>query len=198
MAGPSVNLIAYSGGLYLLQARAVSNPAFSDGQYPFIFPGAYSLFGGSMKGEKSLEEEFEIMRQEELPGLNLSLPPVRRSYHWAGQLGRTFQKINLAFSGNLDSFLGFNLDAQIPASAAGKRRGGSGYTFRNFFEENGSDHFFVTETLRPESVEQSMIKEGPAEWVPYRQALALAMVPTDKIALLDDLASRIISGQIRI
>ena len=45
---------------------------FQDGRYPFLFPGALSMFGGAVEKCETLDQAFRREMREELPRLDLS------------------------------------------------------------------------------------------------------------------------------
>lgn len=194
----SANLIARCDNHYLLQRRDVSNPEFQDGHYPFIFPGAYSLFGGDIEEGETPLAGFRREMGEELPALKQLQDEnfTSRSYHWERDLPEVLGRIDQVFKGNMYAFLGFDFEAVIPECARGNGKI-KARTYHDFFLENQADHFYIAD-LNQTDVNPTLVEEGKSIWLPDYVARSLVMVPSDKVALLDDIAQEVIAGRIKL
>jgi len=175
--------------LYLVQARDVIKPQFNRGEYPFIFPGACSLFGGTIEDHESGEEGFRREMSEELPGL--TFPSLEyRLYDFNTQLNQVYGRINDAYHGNLPAFLGFGLNDLIPQEALGKTNRGKKLTYRDWLAGVQEYHLYVGD-IKQEDLNDIKLGEGSRIlWLPEEAARALVMVPQDKLALLDEFAMK--------
>ena len=178
-----------NSGLYLVQARDVIKPQFNRGEYPFIFPGACSLFGGTIEDNESGEEGFRREMSEELPGL--TFPSLEyRLYNFGTQLDEVYGRINDTYHGNLPAFLGFGLNDLIPQEALGKANRGKKLTYRDWLAGVQEYHLYVGD-IKQEDLNDIKLGEGSRIlWLPEEAARALVMVPQDKLALLDEFAMR--------
>lgn len=174
-------------GLYLIQARTVHNPNFEPGKYPFTFPGACSLFGGDLEENENYIEGFKREISEEVPGLKIG-EIKHKSYKWKEQLDEVYNKLNNKFHENLPAFLGFQLDEKIPQEALGKNRGKE-LTYREWIEEHEEDNYFIT-ILNAEDLKKIKLNEGKKILLlPAEAIISLVMVPTDKLAILDEIVN---------
>jgi len=193
----SVSLIGRVREDYLLQMRDVYVPKFANGEYNFIFPGACSLFGGTIDNNETAEHAFKRELDEELPGLTIRRILEHRVYDWGKQLDEVLGRLNDTFHGNVDSFLGFDLNSYVPGCAMGEARS-KPLTYREWIYLVTDDNFYVCNIESDQLIGQQ-IKEGSAyATIPYFIAKSLVIVPTDKLALLDDIARRIGSGEIEL
>ncbi|HLD07032.1 MAG TPA: hypothetical protein VJC16_05895 [Candidatus Nanoarchaeia archaeon] len=195
---PYANLIATADEDYLLQIRQVNKPQFSPGQYPYLFPGNCSFFGGEINPGETASESFTREMREELPGL--IFPSMNhRVYHWKEDIPRVMDRANAVFNGNLEHLLGFALDQPFPDSGAGKKYRGQGLTYREWLHvmsDAAGDNYFVAR-IDPAALLGVQDQEGGGHiWVPYFVAQCLVMSPSDKLAFLDDISGRVEQGEI--
>lgn len=147
------------------------------------------LFGGKIEDGETAEQGFERELSEELPGLKL--PQLQhRSYDWSKQLDEIYGKANDAFSGNVLSFLGFGLDDLVPQEALGKARGKK-ISYRDWISLTTEDNFYIG-AIQLADLASVNIEEGVKKklFVPAEVLRSLVMVPTDKLAALDELVMR--------
>lgn len=190
----NASLIARTKENYFLQVRNVVHSESPDGQFPFTFPGALALFGGGLEHGETPETGFKRELTEELPGIELS-NLEHRLYDWSKQTDPVLERADKVFHGNVQAFLGFDLKAPIPLCALGKQRHELyGISYKDWIARTTSDNFYIG------SVEREVaVKEGAAGvWVPYIVLKTTVMVPTDKLAILDDLSRRIERGEIQL
>ena len=182
---------------YLVQVREANRPEFNPGEYPFIFPGACSLFGGALEENEDAKKGFERELQEELPGVIFSGELKHRCYNWKKQTKKILEKANSVFNKNVNCFLGFNMNDLVPQCALGKNRGKT-LTYSDWISMTEEDHFYIGE-IELGKINDLIIKEGKcAVLIPHQAIKSLIMVPTDKLAILDDLMIRIEAGEIEI
>ena len=193
----TASLIARQGDKYLIQVRDVKRIEFSRGEYPFIFPGACSLFGGRVEEGEDAKTALKRELAEELLGIILPETLEHRSYNWSTQLDEVYERINEAFHGNADSFMGFDLESNVPPSALGRNRGKS-FTYREFIAIKDQDHFYVGD-FNQENLANTELKEGEAHlWIPHYLLKSVVMDPTDKLAVLDDIVIRSEKGELEL
>ncbi|MBI2498688.1 NUDIX domain-containing protein [Candidatus Woesearchaeota archaeon] len=194
----TVNLIIRNeDGLYLVQRRDVFVPKFEPGKYPFLFPGACSLVGGGIEEtdktpveglEREVEEELGLEREgsEKLDRFTLPSRLDYRLYDFSKQLDDVFGRINEAYHGNLPAFLGFKLDELIPEEAAGKWRGKK-LTYKDWLSGEDEYHLWVAD-ISSDVSKKIRFEEGSRSpiWLPADSGNSLVMVPSDKLALLDE------------
>ena len=179
-----------NNGLYLVQARDVIKPQFEPGKYPFIFPGACSLFGGLMEGDETPRQGFEREISEELEGIAVPNELEHRVYDFSRQLDEVCGRINEAYHGNLPAFLGFGLSDLVPQEALGKANRGKRITYRDWLHGVEEYNLYVC-NLSQDDLRNVRLREGSKIlWLPEEAARALVMVPQDKLALLDGFAMR--------
>lgn len=190
----NASLIAFRKDTYLVQARDTVVPNQKPGNYSFIFPGAFSFFGGKLLPGEDPEEGFKRELREELPDTKLTITS-HRIYDWSKDAERVIEKAKRIFGGNVDSFLGFNLNSYVPPSALGERdRSLHPITYRDWISRTTEDHFYSANIN-----EGDQLREGSRKlWIPATVLKSLVMVPTDKLAALDDLAERVMSGKIKL
>jgi hypothetical protein len=175
---------------YLLQLREAIKPGFPNGEYPFVFPGGCSLFGGAIEPGESPEQAFRREMAEELP--DLALPPrlEMKTVNWVKQAEEIFNKINESYQGNLESFLGFTLDVPVPSSALGEYRRQGTMTYREWLSYTG--HYFRLD-LSPNIIPRLKDQEGAgAVLVPATIIKNITMEPGDKLVILEDLVDQAI------
>lgn len=181
---------------YLVQARNVNIPKFSSGEYSFIFPGAFSLFGGELEEGEDAKQGFERELQEELPGLEFESYLEHRQYDWSGKdLDNVLLRAEKIFNGNVMSFLGFDLNARVPPCSLGKERG-KDFSYREYISRVVEDNFYVGRVDEKYSRNLDVREGDRAIWLPHQVIRSLVMCPTDKLAILDDLCDRVESGEI--
>lgn len=191
------SLIGRCGANYLIQVRDAKKPGLSPGAYPFRFPGAASLFGGQMEKSETPESGLRRELTEELPGARIPSSLLHRVYLWRECLDTVLERINETFHGNVNAFLGFDLDAKVPSEAAGKDRD-KNLTYRQLIQLIEKDNFYIGE-LESNALQNVSLGEGSAiRFVPHDIAKSLVMVPSDKLALLDDISRRVLSGELEI
>ena len=189
--------------LYLVQERQLSrHPIIIDSEghiekgrdyssVSFIWPGAYSIFGGHIKDGETVEQAFEREIGDELRNLDLKKLNIEReiTYKWSRDLRNVLSKANKYFNGNIESFLGFDFNSRIPSCAYGRYRNQVIIpTFYEWVIEREDYYVIATVDKKPE-IKVSEGEQGT--WVPSHLCRALSMVPVDKLALLDDMAGRI-------
>lgn len=176
-------------GLYMVQARDVIKTQFEPGKYPFIFPGACSLFGGTIEDNESGEEGFKREISEELPGL--TFPSLEyRLYAFDKQLDEVYARVNDAYHGNLPAFLGFGLDDLVPQEAVGRTNRGKKLTYKDWLTSVQEYHLYVGEINQGDLKNIKLGEGSRILWVPEEAGRTLVMVPQDKLALLDEFAMK--------
>lgn len=123
-----------------------------------------------------------------------------RTYDWGKKAEEVFDKINEAYHGNLESFLGFTLDSYIPHSALGKFRGQLNQNERVTCSEwlSYTGHYFIG-NLSYEDITGLRIREGIGSiFSPFEIVKTVMMEPGDKLAVLDDLVNRANKGEIKL
>ncbi|MEK6889682.1 MAG: NUDIX hydrolase [Nanoarchaeota archaeon] len=191
----NASLIAFKDDSYLVQARETVVTGQKPGRYSFSFPGAFSFFGGELNDGEGAKEGFERELKEELPDTRLEIIS-HRVYNWSKDTEKVIARANKVLGGNVHSFLGFDLYSKVPSSALGNRdRTGSPMTYIDWIAQTTEDNFYSANITS----EGRELKEGSRKlWIPATVLKSLVMVPTDRLAALDDLADRIESGQLRI
>ena len=174
-------LIFKVGEAYLVQIRDnVKNAQFK-------FPGILSLFGGEIENYETGKEGFLREMEEEIEGIDFkNVRLEHRVYNWKKDLERVEEEINKAMNDNFNLFRGFNYDDFIPNEALGKDRGKK-ITFRDLFYAVEEEHHFIGEV---NNIGKFDIKEGKAIILPKEICIASIFYPTDKIALMHDIALR--------
>ena len=197
MRDRTVSLIGRYKDSYLIQARDVVRPELIEGKYNFIFPGACSLFGGGLREVEHPEAGLKRILSEQMDGLKLPEVLEPKFYVWRRDLGEVMERLDSVFGGNVNVLLGFDLEGKIPQQALGNDRGDD-LSYRAFLYGLDQDHYFVAD-FEAKALDNVNVREGVgAYWVPHQIARSLVMVPGDKLALLDDIALRVLAGELSI
>jgi hypothetical protein len=197
MRDRTVSLIGRAGDSYLIQARDVVKPELIRGKYNFIFPGACSFFGGGLREREHQKSGLTRVVDGQLEGLILPWILEPTVYVWRRDLSEIMERLDSVFGGNVNVLLGFDLDGKIPQQALGNDRGDD-LSYRAFLYGLDQDHYFVAD-FEKGALDNVNVREGVgAYWVKHQIARSLVMVPGDKLALLDDIASRVLAGELKI
>lgn len=200
------SLIAFTGkenkASYLIQGRDVRKPQLKAGEYPFLYPGACSFFGGWKEGEETPEQTFRREIREET---GIVIPESegfeQRFYDWSRDLDKVYGEINEIFHGNLPGFLGFSLEGVVESCLLGRFRGQfKGKAYREWMGEiMNAENYFIKRLDTENSMGEIKLREGTrAAWIPHQIARAVVMYPSDKLALLHDIAIRVRAGELEI
>ena len=153
---------------------------------PFIFPGAFSLFGGAVEEGETPEQAIKREMEEELPNMKINRFIEHRCYNWDKEDIDTVETdIAESFNHNFRALRGFNYGDLVPEEALGKHRK-EVITYLEFISSVEEDHLFIAD-CKPEDVLKLKVKEGERGLLlPASVCVALVFCPTDKLALMHD------------